>query len=308
MSRPLVTGLLAACCLLAVVVGGAVATDATAERSIPEEVEPGDTVTFTTTIERDHGGPVDYSEQFDPRFDHARITSITLDGDQFIPLFTEVRGDSLLIITNTLEAGSIEVTVEVGIPDDAEPGDQFEFDGDYRVETGTDPVPVTGDSVLTIVEPNDGSTGSNGDDSSGDNGSSGGSGGGASDDTDGDDESAGDDETTNDGSGEGTDDQDDREPTDADDSSDEDDATVEDSADGDDEPVTEDSSDASADESGDDPEGDTDEDTTVESTQSDEEAVDDSTEATDDDELGVSLVGPLLAVALVVFALRLRLE
>lgn len=169
MSRS-VTILLLVSCSLVVAIGGVAAAETTADRSFDDESVPGDTVTVTTTIELEDDGLVDYADEFNPEFEDATIKSLTHDGERITPMLADSTGDGLLVITDELEAGTVEVVFTVEVPDDTEPGDEFEFSGDFRVETDTDPLPVTGDHDLVIEgDDNDrGATGTNDADSTDD--------------------------------------------------------------------------------------------------------------------------------------------
>ncbi|WP_255193129.1 hypothetical protein [Natronobeatus ordinarius] len=152
MSRTFVLPLLLLCCALAVGVGGGTAAaEATVDRSFEANATPGDAVTVTTTIERDDDGPVDYAEEFDPAFEDVSLESLTLDGEPITPMLAFAGGDSLLVVTNDLEAGTLEIVFTVEVPDDANLDDRFKFDGDFRATPGTDPIAVAGDDVLTIT-------------------------------------------------------------------------------------------------------------------------------------------------------------
>lgn len=138
------------CCMLGLAVGGVTATEMTADRSFADEADPGETVTVTTTIEFTEDTGVDYIENITPAFAELNIQSMTHNGDNFRPIFTDTDDGSVLIFTDERTAGTIEIIYEVQVPETANPGDQFEFDGEVSPGVNAEPTPVGGDTTLTV--------------------------------------------------------------------------------------------------------------------------------------------------------------
>ena len=152
MPRQMLVGLLAACCLVGLAVGGVAATDLSADRSLETaEADPGETVTVTTTVELDSDSEIDYIEEFNPVFEDVSIESMTNNGESFVPLLSDTSEESVLVFTNEVDAGTVTIVFEVTLPDDASPGSSFSFDGEVSAGGDDNPTIVDGDQTLTVA-------------------------------------------------------------------------------------------------------------------------------------------------------------
>ena len=208
--------------ILIVVLGSAVGivgadVHATADRDIETTtVDPGQTVEVTMNVTVTNETTVDYVEEFEPAYEAVELVTVRNNGDDISPFFEDVTGESLLVATDDVTPGTVEIVYTVTIPSSAETGAEYQFNGEVQVNE--EPVSITGPTTITVGDQedgtdssDDGSTGdgsTGGDDSSGSDDGDGSSGDGSSgSDGDGDDDSSdGDDSTGNDGSSSGGDD------------------------------------------------------------------------------------------------------
>lgn len=101
-----------------------------------------------TTVEMDGEAEVNFVEEFDPAFESATLESVTIDGDEAPILLENVAADGILSILETVGPGELVFTYEVEMPEDAQTGTSYEFDG--LVEIGEEPITIEGDSTLTV--------------------------------------------------------------------------------------------------------------------------------------------------------------
>ena len=151
---PLATVLTVVLVGVGLAVGGVAAADLdTADRTIEEtELLPGETTEVTVEITVDEESGPFLIEEFDPAFEDVSIVSADP--------FTEIGGST--DANDGLTAGwgddgtEYTVTYEVTVPEDAEPGDEFQFNGSVSTTTDdgepADETTVTGDATITVVE------------------------------------------------------------------------------------------------------------------------------------------------------------
>ena len=132
-------------------VGGVVADDdLTAERSLgTTTADPGETVPVTMTLELPEAGTVDYVDNFSPAFAGAENLSITADSEGTAPILQEFDGTTALVVLPELGPGTVEISYNVTVPRDIEPGSSHGFDG--AVQVAGDEVPIAGDTELEIA-------------------------------------------------------------------------------------------------------------------------------------------------------------
>ena len=141
-----------ACACACVVTGGAAAvtaedTEITRSLSV-DAAEPGETVTVTKTAELSDEGALDLVEDFSPAFGDVDLLSVTEDGQQIAPNFLDIDDDSIILSFFDVGPSTLEIRYNVTVPDDAEFGDTYTFEGTAQFQE--EPVPVEGDDTLHI--------------------------------------------------------------------------------------------------------------------------------------------------------------
>lgn len=135
-------------------VGGVVAVEAdeaTAERAVETtSVSAGETVEVTVTVDLPAAATVDYVEAFEPAFADAGNPSFISNGEPAAPILQEFDGQAAVVAMPELESGTLEITYEVTVPDDAVQDAVYTFDGVIQVD-GTE-VPIDGDATLTVTD------------------------------------------------------------------------------------------------------------------------------------------------------------
>ena len=119
--------------------------------------DPGETVEVTVTVDLPEPGSVDYAGSFEPEFEHATFRSVTSGDEQILPLlqeFTPGAGIVSVPAENT-DAGQLEITFHVAVPEDAEAGTTFSFD-ESAIQVDEEPVPIEGQFELTVGGPDSG--------------------------------------------------------------------------------------------------------------------------------------------------------
>ena len=150
--RPLIpTLLILSCVLLGAVATSGLATSAqetTVERSVDTPApDPGETVTVTTSVELDSETEVNFADRFDPGFASAKLVSVELDDEAQSTVFESTNGEGILALVDA-GPGELVFTYEVRIPQAAEVGDKYAFNG--SIEIDGEPVSIGGVSTLTV--------------------------------------------------------------------------------------------------------------------------------------------------------------
>jgi hypothetical protein len=133
-------------------VGGVAAANEhqTAERSVePTTAEPGETVTVTVTVELPAAETVDYVDNFETVFAGADNLSLSGADDSIAPILQNLGSDGALVALPEVGPGTVEISYDVTVPQDATSGSSYGFNG--TVQFGDDDVPVTGDTELTVA-------------------------------------------------------------------------------------------------------------------------------------------------------------
>lgn len=134
---------------LAVAPSSVAGQDATAERSFDtDSPTPGETVNVTTTIDITESAEVNFIDEFDPEFASAKLISVTANNEEVSTLVVDAAGGSVVVLTETVDPGTLAVTYEVEVPSDAAGDEQYAFEA--AIEVDGERVPVSGDSVLTV--------------------------------------------------------------------------------------------------------------------------------------------------------------
>jgi hypothetical protein len=127
----------------------ATAQDATVERTLgTTNAAPGETVTVTTTVTLDSESEVNFADEFAPEFASAELVSVTAGDTELSPLIESAQGDGLVVVLDAVGSGTLEITYEVTLPEDAQAGETYSFDG--LVQIDGEEVPIEGDSELTV--------------------------------------------------------------------------------------------------------------------------------------------------------------
>lgn len=134
-------------------VAGIVAADddPAAERALETTTaEPGETVTVTVTIDLPSSTVVDYVEEFDPAFGNVDNLSVRADDTDVMPLFQDFAPEAAILALPESGPGTLTVSYDVTVPEDAEPGTVHGFDGAIQIDDN--PFILTGDDELTVAE------------------------------------------------------------------------------------------------------------------------------------------------------------
>lgn len=133
------------------VAGTAIAQDVnTADRTIEDtQLQPGEATEITVEIDIDGEAAPALTEDFSASF--ADVEIIEESPDAFVAGPDDDNQEVVVLWGE--EASSLEVTYEVTVPEDAEPGDEFSIDGAVTVgEDADEEASVTGDETIEVVE------------------------------------------------------------------------------------------------------------------------------------------------------------
>lgn len=130
------TALVVATLLLAgvAIVPAATVADPAPERTVDESSPaPGDDVRVTVEVDLDDVATVDYVEQFVPAVEDSELVHVELDGEPVVPMVQAADDGTLTVVTEELEAGTLEIAYDVTIPENASAGESYGFDPVLRV-------------------------------------------------------------------------------------------------------------------------------------------------------------------------------
>lgn len=151
---PLLGVLVVAMIGVGLITAGAVGADiTTADRTIEEtELLPGETTEVTVEIDlTEEAGPF-LAEEFDPAFADVSINN----ADPFFEIGGSTDANDALTAGWGDDSTEYSVTYEVTVPEDADPGEEFEINGTVTTTDGdgniADSVAVAGDTTITVVE------------------------------------------------------------------------------------------------------------------------------------------------------------
>lgn len=152
MNRPLVLVAVLGCTVLfglAFATGLAGAEEITGDRSFNTSTPAsGETVEVTVTAELTEEDDIEFVEDFDPPVDSVWLESVTVDGEPASTLLEISEDDGLVIVLDTVPPGEVELVYHVHVPETAESGSTYEFDG--AIGSDAEMFPVGGDTTLTV--------------------------------------------------------------------------------------------------------------------------------------------------------------
>ena len=164
MPRQMLVGLLAACCLVGLAVGGVAATDLSADRSLETaEADPGETIEIELSLSAGEEDEIELvSEEFD-----AELEIVASNSEQGQVL--EESGSWSVVYLEPVDSDVLTITYQV--PNDASDGTTYTLSGevitaDDVFETGTTTITVAGDDVSTGDDTSSDTTETHADDAS----------------------------------------------------------------------------------------------------------------------------------------------
>lgn len=139
----------------ALLTGSAVASVESSERTLgTTQVDPGQTVEVTIETQLAEGGNrVAVSDDFSPGFSEVEIIDTRVNGESTLPVIAATNESFIEVgLEEDFSAGdTITVVYEVTVPEDAEDGQVFGFDGEAAIDD-SEPVAHQGDGQLSVGE------------------------------------------------------------------------------------------------------------------------------------------------------------